>query len=620
MTISEKLSLWAKISGVNPDETSFVIKCDGHLSSWDIKEMHTTIKGCLETDVDGFMTNILLRKFTKKLLADRQFTVSELLHNSKEITDYLTDCKRLEDAVNISQAERDEYNRLCKLVQKFGYSYDLPDISDDDFMYKVCTWRISVNKKIDSLMTAQFRKGDYFGGEPQLMSEIYLATNINSLIARANSMGNAIFLSFIRDTADAASSYFAYCIKNGENVFIIADVPARRHPMEKHMRRTAGRDMDERISQTLLPYSLVNMKMSKYAVDDSELDGVDLVGKINELPYDELIWNIFMIQKIEEKFFKNHYQCEELSYTGHMIDSPLLEVQSTEIAIYQQYERMSLPVIKNLEETNDVVLDYPLCHTYDTYIQRLGSMIDVVELQNFDTDILKTPKDIPWYEEEEQRRNTLLTMPINDYGTKEELVNRQKWIVRYNYALKLKELAKQECEEHRKEVLDWYYSKIKEKYNLLIDRILKKDMLETHQCRCIMTNETCKESTAYEVGNQRVYRLQDYRCVLTGEHAVIELQVFPQTAKDIADVLSCDISDLPVYIQDYGMKKKTPSGNHLLNTCDPIGFVMEDVWEDSLRRSFSFSFYLSKTAYNERRKELGLEPDKFWLKKSNKTR
>lgn len=635
MTINEKLDLWAKISGVDPEQTSFTIKMNGHLGSWDIKEMHSKIKKCLEQDVDGFMTNILLRKFAKELLNDRSFTVAQMIENTTEVTEYIADCKKLLGAVRITKEEIQTYNELQEVVTRFGYQYDLPDVENDDFMYSVCMSKLSVISQIDKLTTAQFRKGQFSLEEPKLIMDIYLFTSIDQLIQTVNSMRNVIFLSLIRDTEDASSSFFAYCIKNGENVFIVSDTPKRAHPMQKHMSRTPGRAMYERMNGTLFPYSLVNVELSKYAVDDKALDGLEnsAIGNISDLPYDELIWNIFMIQKLEERFFKQKYQCEELSYTGHMIASPLLETSSTELAIYKQYEKLTMPILQSLEETEDIVFDYDykVNHSYDDYIDRLGGQISVPDLQRFDSDVLCIPKDTPWYEEKKVRANTILSMPTNDFGTREELENRQKWIVRYNYALELKRLAEKEFEDHNQEVSDWFLNMLKKNYKELIDRVLKDDIKgkvlrcrrfmcvsytnsktgeEVSLSRCKLINNYDDYFTRYHVWNQRSHTLADYTCALSGDRATIELQVFPSSAEDIANLFSIPVSDLPVYIQTLG-KARMNEGNHLLNNCDPMGFVMEDIWYKEM--NFAFSFFLSKKAYNERRKEMGLEPNKFWL-------
>ena len=79
----------------------------------------------------------------------------------------------------------------------------------------------------------------------------------------------------------------------------------------------------------------------------------------------------------------------------------------------------------------------------------------------------------------------------------------------------------------------------------------------------------------------------------------------PNTAQALADILNCEIKDLPDVLQHWTKVNKY-YGNSILDNIDPMEWCVKDPWSEKI--NFSIVVSLSKRAFKKRRKELGLKP------------
>lgn len=251
MTLEERLKKWTEITGINPqeDKGSYTIYLDGRLSDYDIKKMNDRIIEALKYDNTGIFTTAYLSIYLDQFLKNKKVTLIDMLNN-QELYDYIEDIKILYNDVKEDKAEdkikaeaksaMSHYNRDCNL--------DTLSIMEIKSSAEYC-----VN---NGLKLRQFSRGERRSSEFKLSRNIYMFDNLDSIIRACISENlNGIMLSYVKDSEELANSYFSFVIKNGDNMYILTDMPQRNIPV--YISRCPGRDMSRRIEANYFPYSTV---------------------------------------------------------------------------------------------------------------------------------------------------------------------------------------------------------------------------------------------------------------------------------------------------------------------------------------------------------------------------
>lgn len=129
MTLEEKLELWVKITGVDPNQTNYSIRLDGGLSSWDIKKMNDRITEALKYDTYGYFADAYLSVYFKKYLAKKQVSLQELLEN-KQMQQYMEDVKNLYYEIQISDSGNQIMDAAKKALDFYGLQHSTLEIFD----------------------------------------------------------------------------------------------------------------------------------------------------------------------------------------------------------------------------------------------------------------------------------------------------------------------------------------------------------------------------------------------------------------------------------------------------------------------------------------------------------
>lgn len=629
MTTEEKLRQWVEITGVDPNETvtSYTFTMDGKLSRWDIEKMNKKIQEALAQDASGLLVNILLRKYLDEYLKDQSITILEFIEKKDEYEKFVEKCFALKEALVETEDEIALKEHTQNAIRFYNYKYD-----ETLEMYDIAMIYMSAKYNLENLTTVQFKRGALSSEAPKLIKEVYLFNNIDEVIKRINNTNfNGIMLCYIHDEK-CESSYFAFVIKNGERIYLLTDKPVYSHPYQKYLSRCPGRRMEERISQAYFPYSMTGIDLvSRYGARDQYDKDENFIslGTFGDMHIEELVWCSNMFELIKEKFFDNNFECEELVYTGGMINSPMLEKKETTLALYDSFDKIELPKITSLEETEDLMYGsekYPAesAHMFDDIVKRLGHLVKIEDIQPFASE--DTSK---YLEDHTNREIDLLNMNTNEFGTQSAVEYRHKWTFRFNYAKVINDLLQKEYEERKEEVENWFKRKVDENIDSIIERMIKGEIngrilvrnnfawTSTKEVNGNivqkMTVQDCRFAQTYCYDNERRWRLEDLKCVLTQAKGTICLQVILYETTDICELLGLKVEDLPDVLQNWCTRERYFGGNHLLSNYDPLDWVIKDIW---YKLDLGVTIVLSKTAYNNKRKEYGLPDDKFWNKKT----
>lgn len=626
MELNKMLDLWVKITGVNPEENKrkYVIRFDDWLSDWDIKKMNERITEALSYDETGMFATAYLAHYFKEYLSQRKLAAYKLV-TDPATTDYINDMKALYAALSEADAE----NIIMKEAQTAMSHYELDSSSLK--IFDVIELRTSAIRCMDTLHTAQFSKGKTASDGFKVYKDIYMYMDINALLTAAETgMIDGVSLCYIREE-DLASSYFAFVIKNGENLYLLTDKPSYSHPNQKHMTRCPGRRMADRINSTFFPYSLTNIDMQdmydsgRYAVKEKPMV-IDIgseparikLGDFSAMEINDAFWVIMMLSQIKNKFYDNYHECPELSYAGGMVMHPAIPVNNYLVPLQEKLPHLVLDEITNPEQLS-LKYSRESLHLYDHIVDRFIKQVPN-ELKNpagYSDKPLLTDKSTS------SGRN-YLALNLNDFGTADEIKYRQAWIARYNVAVAIQELNKNEFISNKKKVRYDFFAAVERRKEELVreaisGKYIHQKLASSNSFGYEFTDDTesyCKielfdkwyENWAkgHIVGNRnKCITKATIRCIMTGGCPGIVLMLSPTSANDLAALAGKEVGELPEQLRQW-TKERPYTGNSIISNIDPFDWVIKDEYNDLC---FDLAIPLSMKAYNNIRKDLGIEKD-----------
>lgn len=644
MELKDKLKLWVDITGVNPQEDNKVYKIflDGRLSSYDIKKMNDRIQECLEYDDTGLFAETYLSVYLKKFLENKTVSIAELLEN-KELSTFINDVKTLYDAIKETDAQSLVLAEAKKAMEFYQLPYDKLDA------LSVVEIRQSAMNCINGkLNLRQFSYGPS-GTEFKVSKDIYMFDSLDKLISCvARGQLNGISLAYIKDSKEVTESYFAFVIKNGGNMYILSDMPQYTHPVQKGMRRCPGRDMSSRIESNYFPYSsIAKLDVSdlwdrgRYGINAPEEElstyvnedmNYTLIGKIDHLNQDEAFWFVVMVSLIKEKFYDNEMPKLDISYTRSMISSPLLEKNENTLIVQEKLPHLELPEI-NIEDTEGLTYGGKKSKgfLYEYLVERYEGKVN-----NEFLNIIGGTEKASAIEDKYALRDTwgkkygceYHNLDLNTAGTQEEIVYRQKWIARYNYASSINRINKEEYSEKIDEIIRTIREYISPRIGELVIMHLQNKLMgqaverngfgteytdkqipisKIHEFDKWYDSSECKGIYQYGFDG---YNKADCKCAFTHAKAGVVLQINPKNADELALICGITKDKLPVELQHYEHKLNRYYGNPILDNIDPFLWVISDKFNEM---SFNTTILLSKAQYLKFCTDAGVEPVKFWL-------
>ena len=484
--LEEAIDLWIDITGINPNNNTI------SLNDFDIHKINSEIRESLELENDSILPYLIIREGIEKYIKDKSFSVSELIQDRKSIDDYISKCNTLIEIVNSDYVETREnkYKEVFKnIVYRLGFdSFGLNEFIDDGL--KVGRIRRDALKSMSILKEHQFVRGKYSESNLQYSDKIYVFNNINDAIAvmaREDDF-NGITLCYIQDEESELESYFAFIVKNGENIYAITDKPEYSHPNQKNMMRCKGRDYHNRIGENYFPYYLNNVEYNRYGeVGKKENKGntkevvyglrnLSYIGKISLLSPENVVWIISMFSLIEDRYFRNKVELE-LSYTAAMIKRPNLLKESVSLEAYSNYKQLNLSNVSVGDfcgEYFESLFDSESSYRNEWIVKKYGSRIDESlinvdcddnSIKYYDGDSVKSMSiskyDDLWHSEQDKISAVkCCVMQHGEFGTKEYLRRNQLLTARYNLTRKLNQLLEEDYEENYQTIMSWYRASV----------------------------------------------------------------------------------------------------------------------------------------------------------------
>lgn len=588
---------------------------DGRLSNYDIQKMNERIMNSLKYDETGLFADTYLKIYLKKFMNGKNVSFMELIENP-DLQEYLKDVRTLYDSVNNSNAEETVLNNMKTAMDFYNLSSD--KLTSEDVMSVVSSAKNCMNGK---LKLDQITKGSFADDEFKGSLDIYMYKSIGDVIrfvAKGDISG--ISMCYICDDKNLEQSFFAFIIRNGENLYILSDRPIYKHPLQAKMSRCPGRDMSERIEGNYFPYNSISgidvsdlWGSGRYGVsknDDNMAPAVNndcvrtKIGTFASLNQDEAFWAIYMFSLIKDRFYKEHIELEDLSFCeANIIYDRLEENEKNEIAL-----RTTIPyiVVKPVENPKNIEMEYGKKseHLYDYLIDRYVNKVDT----NVFNLIKQRDKTLPMLTD---NKSTCFrqyeTLDLSSMRTEKELIYDQQWLARYNMAVSIGGMLNSDFDKNKNRVISEMLSMIRNSAGYIVNLILTKKFDGK-----IDSFEYAAKNISYRdiiLGKEYDddYKSK-YRCFFTGKNPAVIISFNVKTAEELATLCGVDIKSIPIEPQHYH-KNKRCCGNSILDNLDPLDWALFDPYDDL---SFYFHIILSGNEMLKRQAIAGVPQDAFW--------
>ena len=632
MTIEEKLNLWVKLTGVNPDESKTTISISGALSEYDIKRMNNQLKEALTYDDTGMFAEAYLQKFFQTFLEKRETSLLDLV-TKPELSSYIQDLRTLYVALQESHAAE----TIMEDARKAMDFYHLP--SDQLDVFTIAELRTSA----DRCMNGKLRVLQFASGEPsqkgfQMSQDIFCFRDMNALLyAAASNRMDGVSLVYLPNENQATDSCFAFVIKNGENLYLLTDMPKYEHPGQNHMTRCPGRTMANRIDCNYFPYQTV-AKIDTSDLWDSGRHGVsgkDLLedctklGTFRDMDQQEAFWTVLMISMIRDRFYKTvpHY---EISYAGAMIETPQIEQNHT-LAIRNYFPTLEL---QDLPIQNDMEEGEARPWSKDYLISRYKDRIDpdafnlIAGTDRFALADGRYTKERDFFHE---KQHLLLAFNLNQCGTKQEIEQNQEYVERYNYSVQIQRLVNEDYQKKRQKVADNVQEMVTRKLrNLCLEHLQgklvtawsvwdpfekvtenrKEDFSQqyTFDHWHELNNAYTSSNVYFRYGYDGISNKADMRCYFSGKKPGVVIRIIPSTMDALLRVCDCKKEELPVELQHWHTEEEY-YGNPILERIDPLLWHVSDPFN---KMRFEINILLSKKKYLVLCEEAGVKKNEFW--------
>lgn len=626
MTLKEKLNLWVKITGLNPSEekTSFSIDLSGKLSDYDIKVMDDKIKEVLQIDETGLFAEAYLGIYFKKFIKEKTVPLMDIIANAK-MQEFVEDCRTLYQSILETGAE-EEVIRNAKSALDF-YDLESDKLSAENIMDIVMSAKNCINKglKLDQIAKGRFDECSF-----KASSEVYMYRSISDVVRyAAKGAITGVSLCYIRNEKNIDESYFAFLIRNGENLYVLSDRPVYKYPIQRNYSRCPGRDMSRRIEGNWFPYSSLSgidisdlWGGSRYGVSetDTELSNVikeDAVrvriGTLKSMDQCEAFWAVSMFQLIKEKFYDGKISCPELSYCKANIICPGLEDNGRKEIVAAGNIPLIPLAAPTLDDANELEYDGHVSqHLYDYLIERY---IDKVNLKIMDlvdgrdNEFMLLPENSKTNDWGTKNTPRYESINLNDLRTEEELKYDQRWLARYNIAKAIADMEEKDYERN--------YAFVRNAVVEMFEKNLRKTILSGFRGEIPMNKTTfdafyndglwyCCTKVFHKGENN--WTKADYKSYFIGKKPSVVLTFQARTAEELAKLCNVKVPELPEEFQhyNYGLYHQ---GNHLLDNYDPMDWAIKDHYNE---KEFNFAVVLSVDETYGCQDEAGVAREAFW--------
>lgn len=648
---------WDTLTGVSQQQTTF------RLGDLDVRSMNESLDSAIELEPEGTTAFLLLECFLRAHLQEKTFTAAQIMKDYDALTAYLA---RAQDMFSILQSDHAvEMTAEFRAKVRAGIShYDA--LSEDvqkliDEPEALAFLRRDALHAHANLNAFQFLSGEHDSAHPQVMEHIYQAWDINSLLFSLRDMPiSGIAVVLLRDPAHPDRSYFAFAMRNGENVTLFTDKDRPAFPgQEDRMRgRGAGRAFAKRAWENHFPYQLIKTKVDDRGdvIFESEtspvMAGKDLVPlmTMRELPDYQIVWLTMMLSLIADKFWTQKWQAPALSYTGAMVTEKTVLVEGqdgTKLPVAAGYTPIGLDTLTLKDITRSAMAEQveKVTNTTNWLEERYAHSADpkLFNIWTKDDDLIALlpsvkKNDDRGFEREQKAKSTALSPNILSYskkeikklpfwdtpkgytlksftptmfGTEEDLTKDSHWIARHNLAQHIQREADIEFEARKPEIAKWFIESVTANKDALARRAA-----QVHQKRLDGDERYERATTDIAPTDSNIWsyekwggtnaigeytgRSDKFLCAFDETKSSWRIYFRPQNAQDLADLCGCKVSELPDILQNWE-REKAYTGNGILDRLDPVENEVDDPWR---KLPLQVNLYLSKRAMTRFLKQL----------------
>lgn len=647
---AEALDLWQEIIGVTPESTSYKMSQGHHRSEF------KHLREALELDPSEITANLLLGNYARAHFRDTHVTQAELLADTDGILKLLEKPRRL-----LALLERPEIvERRDQFIANVAQALEMYDAADRDDIKELLAnhdhmafLRRDALRSMANLSVHQFLDGD---PEPASVRPVYYRFvhqwfNINSMLDSAARQAPGVSLNLIRDPNDF-QSYFCFAIRNGGRLFVLSDVPENAHPMQPMLSRRPDREMDERIARNWFPYELMglayNEENGQLYFDRSEEKAL-VVGQSEALPLKpisklgapETVWLAMMFDLIVDRFWRRGHTEKALSYTAEMVrveDKMLTAAAKSGLPVkgYAKIDAKPLSRGEIMKPDDETAKAFGPRKTLDNVWleERYGHLVSEESLNVISsperhhrlalttgeiTDSRNRPSEHRFSSDSKFISTvTVEKLPSTFFGSKEKIEADRLFVARYNYAIQINALARNEFEKRKDEVVAWYRAKVDANadtlkswvgdYVLWIQAVGEHSRFtgrgyhptkgETLRSFCFPWDlaDTFQRSQNLGFGSHSIGgwdRNRGTLCAVNGTKATYGFTFCPANAKELAVVAGCSEDELPDVLRHYNIDVGW-GGNQLLNRIDPAEWAIHNPW---LELDMRVGIFLSKRGF-----------------------
>lgn len=642
MNLINELHEWFNFIGVDLNSPNI------NLNQFEQRNYAISCKSALELDKSMFSTIIYFRASVKDYLENNSIKLKHLIleDSLNSVQDKIKQLKKFNELVNSTDKNillNSFKNNLKEQLLKNNIinESNISELINDDLL--LADILLKSLMATQNLRVNQFYQGNYSDKEPIFSQFLYEFDDVNDLISSlCNTKSDSLItLNLIKDNQIKYETYFCFGIKNGQNIYIIHNKNNDNTPMKKYKTRSSDKQFAKKIFDSYFPYEDVldlslNNRGGVYINKSSETEIKDIVKLnkpkelklIKELNPETITWLLFMFENLKENYFTNKTQ-KELSYSGKLISNLELDNKNkNNLVIYNKNDNKLKPL--TLSDISNKSLENfweRKPQEVNLWIEKkFENEIDLNNLNLFEGDRVKL---IEYMDKDVVDRNLTLktfeplTLKMNDFGTKEELIRQQKYIARYNKALMIEAKNKKYYHENKDNIINWYIEQVNKNRDNILKYVAENNLIvkeynyhnfyseqvPTITNKNIVKKELNKGDFAYYNYKGIVLKREDGREIELSNSRNSVLFVFDIiNSEAISKILNLKIEDLPEELKNYSLAKPY-IGNQTLSFIDPMDWIVKNNWN---KLKLNIKVFLTKTEYNDLRKKYNLPLDKFW--------
>lgn len=615
---SQAIALWEKLAGRAIDAKSFTVQMT--LASQEINRACELIRSAAALG-DSFSTLMVVRSVFEQL------TASDLLRDRDHAA--VTRLATLLNDPPFTDAAGEYFSYCVRAITHYREP-DSREALESFVRHEAALLNLDAYLSMDRLTRLTAFSGERGTGEnPSLGRFILGYSSLDQLLQHARTIPEGFSLCAIL-CGSISDSYFVLVIRNGQQVTLLTDKGKYAHPLQQEMMRSRNDRYNQyRIDSSHFPYSLLNIlwdskdrhavagPRQELAIADSDLPSI---GSLSDLSPSELLWLHLLIEQCRIKYFQEHTDEPRLALGSQ------LQLKHEWLSSEERNVPALLEGLPPLEMKTSSELSTDFMHSLEPnwagkrmpnlwmerrfadkvpfealYIPEAAMNEQPMLLEHAGAGAKierRTPSHVPVGGLPNQVQLQPISRDLLD--TPEQVARDAHFVARSNQAAVIRVLARQDYQERKVEMLEWFYRKAARHLPNILEALLTGDSAsfqldhsKFNELRMqlgfspFMASERRKIRFEYIPARKQPYprktdgpslakalklvRLRDL-CVCSvlndNERAQVFVSLPVTNALDLVNLTGVGWEKLPEELQHFGMPEV--GGNSILERLDPL--------------------------------------------------